>query len=67
MTDVCADSRGQFYDEGFGRVLDHLSAQTTAQGAERNRFPAAEKTLATSSHSKDRQKAAGFSGSTRAG
>ncbi len=32
VTEVFADSRGNFYGEGFGRVLDRLSAQTTAQG-----------------------------------
>ncbi|PSR30278.1 MAG: hypothetical protein C7B46_18160, partial [Sulfobacillus benefaciens] len=57
VTEVFADSRGHFYGEGFGRVLDRLSAQTTTQGAERNRLHAAEKTLAASSRSKDRQKA----------
>ena len=57
VTEVFADSRGHFYGEGFGRVLDRLSAQTTAQGAERNRLYAAEKTLATSSRPGDRQKA----------
>jgi len=57
VTEVFADSRGHFYGEGFGRVLDRLSAQTTTQGAERNRLYAAVKTLATSSRPGDRQKA----------
>ena len=57
MTEVFADSRGNFSGEGFGRVLDRLSAQTTAQGAERNRRHAAEKNLATASQPRDRPKA----------
>jgi putative transposase len=57
VTEVFADRRGNFYGEGFGRVLDRLSAQTTAQGAARNRLYAAAKTLATSSNPRDRQKA----------
>ncbi len=57
VTEVFADCRGNFHGEGFGRVLDRLSAQTTAQGKERNRLYAAAKTLATSSNPRDRQKA----------
>lgn len=57
VTEVFADSRGHFYGEGFGLVLDRLSAQTTTQGAERNRLYAAAKTLAASSRPEDRQKA----------
>ena len=57
VTEVFADSRGHFYGEGFGRVLDRLSAQTAAQGKERNRLYAAAKKLATSSNTSDRQKA----------
>ena len=57
VTEVFADSRGSFYGKGFGRVLDRLSAQTTAQGAARNRLYAAEKKLATSCQPGDRQKA----------
>ena len=57
VTEVFADSRGKFYGEGFGLVLDRLSAQTTAQGKERNRFYAAVKKLTTSSQTRDRQKA----------
>ena len=57
VTEVFADSRGHFYGDGFSRVLDRLSAQTTAQGTERNRLYAAAKKLATSSQTRDRQKA----------
>ena len=54
VTEVFA---GHFYGEGFGLVLDRLSAQTTAQGKKRNRLYAAAKALATSSQTRDRQKA----------
>jgi IS605 OrfB family transposase len=57
VTEVFADSRGNFYGEGFGLVLDRLSARTTAQGAERNRLHAAEKKLAAASQAGERQKA----------
>jgi putative transposase len=57
VTEVFADSRGNFYGEGFGRVLDRLSAQTITQGAERNRLHAAEKELAASSRAGEREKA----------
>ncbi len=57
VTEVFADSRGHFYGEGFGRVLDRLSAQTMAQGAARNRLYAAEKTLAASPRVGEREKA----------
>lgn len=58
VTEVFADTQGQFYGEEFGLVLNRLSAQTTAQGAERNRFRATTKKLAASSQARDRQKAA---------
>ena len=57
VTEVFADSRGNFYGEGFGFVLDRLSTQTTTQGAERNRLHAAEKKLATSPRAGERDKA----------
>jgi hypothetical protein len=57
-TEVFADSRGNFYGEGFGRVLDRLSTQTTTHGAERNRLHAAEKKLAASTRPEEREKAA---------
>lgn len=57
VTEVFADSRGNFYGERFGLVLDRLSAQTTTQGAERNRLHAAEKKLAASPRPEERKKA----------
>ena len=58
VTEVFADSRGHFYGEGFGLVLDRLSAQPTVQEAERSRLHAAENKLATSSRPGALQKAA---------
>ena len=57
VTEVFADSQGNFYGEGFGKVLDRLTEETTQQGATRNRFHVRAKTLAESSDPKDRRKA----------
>ncbi len=65
VTKVFADSRGHFYGEGFGRVLDRLSAQTTAQGKERNRLYAAAKKQTPHPKLETAKRRAGFDGSTR--
>lgn len=57
VTEVFADSRGEFYGEGFGLVLDRLTEQTASQGAERNRLRIRAEKLANSSQARDRQKA----------
>lgn len=57
VTEVFADSQGNFYGEGFGKILDRLTETTAQQGAARNRFHAWAKTLAASKDPKTRRHA----------
>jgi len=57
VTEVFVDSQGNFYGEGFGKILDRFTEETAQQGAARNRFHARAKTLAASKDPKHRRKA----------
>ena len=57
VTEVFTRDDGEVFGQGFGRVLDRLTEETTSQGRERSRLHARAKMLAQSPRPEDRRKA----------